>query len=228
MSIHSHKPTRIFCTVQTKFSMQLKHINHSKHKPLHSQNMQYPEFFCSVRLYQIIIIFMDSEHSVLPNLLRSLCRFFLWIFSTQISTLLRWSVSYLYLDAVLFSALLFVCFLPGWAYTSVVLSIDTLVLFLGIKASPDDSGESTGETPRFSALLLSTTWTSVLTLWIFQTCPQTPFRCFPLSVGLYNVNTPSLLFLLASLYLQEPYFVALITYCISSSSFFFFYQKSIT
>ena len=139
MSIHSHKPTRIFCTVQTKFSMQLKHINHSKHKPLHSQNMQYPEFFCSVRLYQIIIIFMDSEHSVLPNLLRSLCRFFLWIFSTQISTLLRWSVSYLYLDAVLFSALLFVCFLPGWAYTSVVLSIDTLVLFLGIKASLDDS-----------------------------------------------------------------------------------------
>lgn len=30
-----------------------------------------------------------------------------------------------------------------------------------------------------------------------------------------------LLFLLASLYLQEPYFVALITYCISSSFFFF-------
>ena len=51
MSIHSHKSTRIFCTVQTMFSMQLKHINHSKHKPLHSQNMQCPDFILQ---YEIV------------------------------------------------------------------------------------------------------------------------------------------------------------------------------
>ena len=51
MSIHSQKSTRIFCTVQIMFSMRLKHINHSKHKPLHSQNLQHPECFLQ---YEIV------------------------------------------------------------------------------------------------------------------------------------------------------------------------------
>lgn len=157
MSIHSHKSTRIFCTVQTMFSMQLKHINHSKHKPLHSQNMQRPDCILQYEIVPNNYYFHGFQNTVLPNPLRRFCRFFFSVFSTQMSTLLRGSVSHLYLDCCVVSALSFVCLLPGWAYTSVVLFIDPLMLFLGIKVSLDDSGESAGGTPSFSALLSSTT-----------------------------------------------------------------------
>ena len=148
--------------------MQLKHINHFRHKPLHSQNMQHPECFMQYKIVPNSYYFHGFQNTVLPNPPR-FHRFFLWVFSTQMSIPLRGSDVHLYLDCCVGSALLFVCLLAGRPYTSVtVVSIDHLMIFLGIRASLDDSSKRTGNTHRLSALLIIHNLNLCpYTLWIF-------------------------------------------------------------
>lgn len=84
---HVHKII-LYC-ISRVLSVQLKLINHSRHKPLHSQNTQDLQCFYAIRDFYQWSFSPISEYSLLPNPPRRFHSFFffLWVFSVQMSTL---------------------------------------------------------------------------------------------------------------------------------------------